>query len=551
MARTAIAISHDDLAAQRAIVEEIRALPFTGARAVLPRIRRPRPARTAPLPQLFAFLPEMRRPPRPWEQAAAIEAALPPAPWSLTPEETAVVEEFVSTSWRDGAAAVAVRQHWDTWITGGRIEIEDRVEAVGETGRIRVRETRLGWNAVVSFDVDRTSVGPGNTLRPDIDDDGRFLWSTREAAITYSAHKIWRMFSEDNASTGRERRKRDKIASRIEAFFCAQGIDATRPPERELKRVLITRARERELRLAAEAAAKAAKAPAVEPDDGTPGETRLGRHLIRIGAIEPPTPLALKRRRLKDERAAAARAAAEAEAAAEPSAPEPEPAPDAMARLVASGISNEYLAGLGALRDPDAPWSPRSIGFPVRLHRVGGPFQPPTAPRIWELHLSTPACGDLPFVRRVEEVTGLKAKWVSTASMGGWHHAVDLSNDEGWERLAASMEHTEAGWVTSAVGMHVLDGSLGTANARRLLLAIGVSEPAARTCPNIRPNPDAGLQMSLGGWEAIHAVEDGLIVPGNPKRNTFARVTDAGWRSVGKEPPTKEALAAARKAARC
>lgn len=305
-----IAIAHDDLAAQRAIVEQLRAEPYTGARAVLPRIRRPRPLPLPPTGHLFASLPEQRRPPRPWEQPAAIEAAPAPAPWSLTAEETSVVEDFVATSWRDGPAAVAVRKHWDIWIAEGRIEIDDRVEAAGESGRIRVRETRLGWNAVLSFDVDRTSVGPGNTLRPDIDDEGRFLWATREAAIAYSAHKIWKMFSANDGSTGRKRKQQDKIASRIEAFFRTQGIDATRPPDRELKRVLITRGRERELRLAAEAEAKAAKAvPAVEPDDGTPGETRLGRHLFRIGAIEPPSPLALKRRRLKEERAAAARAA--------------------------------------------------------------------------------------------------------------------------------------------------------------------------------------------------------------------------------------------------
>ncbi|KQO66600.1 MULTISPECIES: hypothetical protein [Methylobacterium] len=218
-----------------------------------------------------------------------------------------------------------------------------------------------------------------------------------------------------------------------------------------------------------------------------------------------------------------------------------------MARLVASGIANEYIAGLGALRDPDnrAPYSPRSIGFPVRLHRVGGPFQPPTAPRIWELHLSTPACGDLPFVRRVEEVTGLRAIWASgPGTLGQWHHAVDLANDDGWERLASSMEHTEPRMVANAIRMHVAVGSLSAANGRRLLLAVGVAEPETRACLN----PDSSMQSSLGGWQAIHAVEDGLVAPGNPKRNTYARVTDAGWRSVGREPPTNAEPKARRKA---
>ncbi|WP_375453426.1 hypothetical protein [uncultured Methylobacterium sp.] len=199
--------------------------------------------------------------------------------------------------------------------------------------------------------------------------------------------------------------------------------------------------------------------------------------------------------------------------------------PDAMQRLVASGIATEFIAGLGALRDPNSPFSPRSIAFPVTLHRVGGPFQAPMAPRIWQLHLSTPACADLPFVRRVEHVTGLTAEWVpdrGRRSLGQWHHAVDLATDEGWERLASSMEHTTPKAVSRSVGIHVGYGSLSVANARRLLSAAGVAEPGTRSCPNIMPGPNSSLMMSLDGWEAVHAVEDGLIVPGNSKKRKAA-----------------------------
>ncbi|NEU12598.1 hypothetical protein G3T14_10660 [Methylobacterium sp. BTF04] len=220
---------------------------------------------------------------------------------------------------------------------------------------------------------------------------------------------------------------------------------------------------------------------------------------------------------------------------------EPAPAPlDAMQRLVASGIANEYIATLGALRDPDAPFTPRSIGFPVEIRRVGGMFQPPTAPRIWQLHLSTPACAALPFVRRIEEVTGLKARWdpdFNRGMCGQWHHAVDLANDANWERLASSMEHTTPTAVARSAGIHLGYGSLSVINARRLLSAAGVAEPGTRSCPNIMPSSSSSLTMSLDGWEAVHAIEDGLVIPGNPKRSTFARVTEAGWRSLGKEPP--------------
>lgn len=223
------------------------------------------------------------------------------------------------------------------------------------------------------------------------------------------------------------------------------------------------------------------------------------------------------------------------------------PQQDAMERLVASGIANEFIATLGALRDADAPYIPRSIGFPVTLHRAGGPFQAPTAPRIWELHLSTPACADLPFVRRIEQVTGLKAKWPDRdrGSRGQWHHAIDLATDEGWEALASSMEHTTPETVARSTGIQVGNGGISVGNARRLLSAVGVVEPETRACPNISPNQDLSL-MSLDGWEAIHAVEGGLVVPGNTKRNTYARVTDAGWRSVGKEPPAPKPTKAKR-----
>lgn len=290
------------------------------------------------------------------------------------------------------------------------------------------------------------------------------------------------------------------------------------------------------------------------PPPGTPLHVIVSS--LFEGALSPPSPLALKRRERKAEREAAAKAAArQAKAAAKTKAePAPSTEPDAMERLVASGIANEYIAGLGALKDPDTPYSPRSIGFPVTIHRVGGSYQPPTAPKIWELHLSTPACGNLAFVRRVEEVTGLKAIWSPNrgrAGLGQWHHAVDLANDAGWERLASSMEHTEPRMVADAVGIHVGNGELSVANGRRLLLAVGVEEPDEHACPNLSINPDGGLVSSLGGWEAIHAVEDGLITPGNPKRSIYAQATDAGWRSVGNEPPTPEQLKAARKAARC
>lgn len=117
------------------------------------------------------------------------------------------------------------------------------------------------------------------------------------------------------------------------------------------------------------------------PAPGTPLHVVLTRRLA--GVISPPSPLALKRRERKAEREAAVKAAAreakavarEAKAAAKAE-PSPSTEPDAIDKLVAAGITTPYLATLGSLKADDTPYSPRSIGFPVKVYVVGGPFGP-------------------------------------------------------------------------------------------------------------------------------------------------------------------------------
>lgn len=206
--------------------------------------------------------------------------------------------------------------------------------------------------------------------------------------------------------------------------------------------------------------------------------------------------------------------------------------PSALDRLVAAGITTPCRALRGALRADDSPHSPRSLKFPVKLRAVGDGY---------ELLLSTPACGELPFVRRVENISGLKARWVpshskGSSSLGQWHHAVDLATNQGWEQLASSMAHTTLRHVCKGVGFGIHYGYLSAENGRRLLSVVGISEPESRGCSNLTPTPHGRLKPSLKGWEAVYAVEDGLIVPGDPKRGTFAEITAAGWRSIGKEP---------------
>lgn len=194
-----------------------------------------------------------------------------------------------------------------------------------------------------------------------------------------------------------------------------------------------------------------------------------------------------------------------------------------------AGIRNTHQG----LRADDYPPMPRSLAYPVHLIAVGDSY---------ELILSTPACSNLDFVRRVEEITGLQARWAPIRSrgksaQGQWHHAVDLATDEGWEQLAASMEHTTPKLVLKGVGFGIKYGRLSADNGRRLLCAVGVPEPKNRALSKIKPNRCGRLPLSFDGWEAVHAVEDDLIIPANPSKQTFARATNAGWRSIGKKPP--------------
>lgn len=190
--------------------------------------------------------------------------------------------------------------------------------------------------------------------------------------------------------------------------------------------------------------------------------------------------------------------------------------------LIAAGLGNRYSLSMGyALQDTSVPYTPRSIAFPVTLKRDrdGTPH----------LFVASPAYGDLPYVRRVEEVTGLKATSHPSASGAFWHHAVDLANDAGWEHLAASMEFTTLDRVGQAVGMNVIDGELSLANARTLMGRLDLPEPADRSADAI-----AEIQVNFGGfgldgsaWTAIHAVEDGWVAPGRKRkgRTVYAALT--------------------------
>ncbi|GJD89303.1 hypothetical protein BHAOGJBA_2829 [Methylobacterium hispanicum] len=190
--------------------------------------------------------------------------------------------------------------------------------------------------------------------------------------------------------------------------------------------------------------------------------------------------------------------------------------------LIEAGLGSRYSLMTGyALQDTSVPYLPRSIAFPVTLKRDrdGTPH----------LFVASPVYADLPYVRRVEEATGLKAISHPSASGAFWHHAVDLAADAGWERLAESLEFTTLECVDQAVGLHVIDGELSAANARLLMGRLGVQEPGDRSAAALaRIDVNFGsFELDTTAWTAIHAVEDGWIKPGRvgKGRTVYATLT--------------------------
>lgn len=233
---------------------------------------------------------------------------------------------------------------------------------------------------------------------------------------------------------------------------------------------------------------------------------------------------------------------------------------DPIEALKAAGIFGKlayYCSSWGTVRDASVPYSPRSISFPCNLlqdDKTGA----------WRLDLTTPANASNGLVQRIAEITGLKPQW-STEGRGmdgRWHHAVDLAEDKGIDRLLASLEHTTSNMALTAIGHGVHYGRLSLGLARKALATLNVCEPDDRShallardgmnpCRSFGgPNICTGHQFTAEqrAWAEIHAIEDGWVTKptvdkdGNTKR--YSVVTNEGWRRRGEEPPPRYAKAA-------
>jgi len=203
---------------------------------------------------------------------------------------------------------------------------------------------------------------------------------------------------------------------------------------------------------------------------------------------------------------------------------------DCETALVEAGLATWDASGTRVvIRDPDAPDLPVALHHPVRLRRgtIATAYS-------YSLRLTTPACADLPFVRRVEAVTGLRARASAvTRDSVARSIAVDLATDTHWERLDELLPHTSVVAVERVLRHHILWGIISASNARKVLDGTGCWEPEGRNREVLaRMKAAAGEApdelVSSTAWTAVHAVEDGWVVPGKADRSTFPKVTRLG-----------------------
>lgn len=212
--------------------------------------------------------------------------------------------------------------------------------------------------------------------------------------------------------------------------------------------------------------------------------------------------------------------------------------------LIGAGLAEMRGLRQGrALLDKTAPSSPRSLSQPVRFERG--------ADGVLRLYLSTPACASLPFVGRVEALTGLVAVWDEERRMPAkgsgadmrFAHAFDLARDEDWKCLADTLEHTTVEDVEQAAIFTLMSGMLSPENARGLLLRVGLPEPDGCSVEHLKGlqpvnGCPSGLER-LGAWAIVHGLEDGWYkleqqTRGRPPLLLF---TAEGYQRVGTTPP--------------
>lgn len=154
----------------------------------------------------------------------------PPAPtgWSFTKEEAAAVKNL---AWGKAHSVPGepYRKAWDAYIARGAALFEMPVpRREGAFAKIRITETRLGFTSGYDYEHPKAGCGGGGYLDPQRDDEGWFLWRTRQAALQAAANELWTEYCEP--------RGKEVICK----HFASIGIDVEAVPDEADKRLLVS-----------------------------------------------------------------------------------------------------------------------------------------------------------------------------------------------------------------------------------------------------------------------------------------------------------------------
>lgn len=214
-----------------------------------------------------------------------------------------------------------------------------------------------------------------------------------------------------------------------------------------------------------------------------------------------------------------------------PAPPPPPPPCPVVERLIQTGlVPNEFILNLnrGLTNQDETELPSRAFRFPIefmsRDRREDG---------VSRLLLRHPDLGDLPFVRRVAELTGEPIIWEEQDEFGrdrmhaDWWHAVDLCTEEHWRDLLRTQNFTRRDCILQAIGHH-LRGPLTIKSARLILAELESEEPADRSESALRSKMLSPGRMTSEGkakqtywavnfhgepetiaWGFVHGIEDG------------------------------------------
>lgn len=164
------------------------------------------------------------------EAAPAPVPEPPPAPagWSFTKEEAAAVK---CLAWGKAHSVPGEphRKAWEAFAAQGAVLFEMPVPMrKGAFAKIRITETRLGFTSGYDYEHPNAGCGGGGYLDPQSDEEGWFLWRTRQAALQAAANELWTEYCEP---VGKQR---------IREHFASIGIDVEVVPGEADKRLLVS-----------------------------------------------------------------------------------------------------------------------------------------------------------------------------------------------------------------------------------------------------------------------------------------------------------------------